>query len=134
MVTYYTPQSQYQTMFRYRLNAEQCILEIIFKQDLQGTQVDKMRENVFQLIACPELRDSRWSVLVIDLLQVTAIDSMGMNFLISLVHAGKRSAAQVKLKIARLSIYQVFQFIRMNEIAEIELVRSEDEDSMDPGL
>lgn len=126
MLTYYTPQSNVQTMFQYRFDPELRTLEIVFQQDLHGTQVDKIRENVLRLISCPELRDSQWSVLVIDLLQVTAIDSMGMNFLISLVHAGRRSAAQVKLKIARLHIYQVFQFIRMNEIAEIELVADKD--------
>lgn len=119
-------------MFRYHFEPDQRILEITFQQDLHGIQVDTIREDVFKLIQCPEIKSCCWEMLIINLNKVEAVDSMGMNFLISLVHTAKRSAAQVRVKIARLNIYQVFQFIRMDEIAEIEF--EEAKVAFDPGL
>lgn len=85
--------------------------------DVVNTNVKKHGESLDSQIGKAEGKD--WQVLSLDLTGAQIVDSVGLNFLMTLVKRLREEEKTVHVTISSTSVQKVFEFSRLDRVVEV---------------
>lgn len=104
-------------MITHTLNASRATLDIKVKGDILSTNAEAMAHAFGEALRAYE-RET-WTRVEVDLMSAKMVDSTGLNVLLGLIKAAKERQAQITLRISSPTVQRVFQFSRIDLMAEV---------------
>lgn len=95
-------------------------VQIVIPGDVLSTNVDSIRESIFETIESEEVSQNGYDKICLDLTAAKMIDSAGLNLLVSILKVAKSKQASVIAKISSPHIQRTFSFTRLDKLINIE--------------
>ena len=95
------------------------VLYVAIRQDVLSTGVRDLFDKLHALQKDPQVQQSSWRTLELDLTGTKMIDSMGLNFIVQILKLAKERDAKAKILIQDKNLDRLLRFTRMNEHAEV---------------
>ena len=103
----------------HQLDTRTKTLNVSITGDILSTNAKALREELFQLLETPSLKNGDWLTLKLDLTSTNMIDSVGLNLLVTLVRAMKAGNRKIQAVVASPNIQRAFQFTRLDQQIEV---------------
>lgn len=100
------------------------VVHITIPGDVLSTNVDSIRELLFETVESEEVMTNGVNSICLDLSAAKMIDSAGLNLLVSLLKVAKSRQASVTAKISSPHIQRTFSFTRLDKLIRIERVET----------
>jgi len=104
---------------RQLLDNDRRTLVAVFSTDVLSTTVDAIRPEVFSAIDSPRFPPDAWDCFEADLSSSKMVDSVGLNFLVTVIRAVKEKSKRVRLVASSPHVLRVLRFTRVDQIAEV---------------
>jgi ABC-type transporter Mla MlaB component len=98
---------------------EHDVLHLAIRRDVLSTGVRELFDKLHALQKDPQVQQSSWRMLELDLTGAKMIDSMGLNFVVHILKWAKERNAKAKIVIQDKNLDRLLRFTRMNEHAEV---------------
>ena len=98
---------------------EHDVLYLAIRRDVLSTGVRDLFDKLNALQKDPQVLQSSWRTLELDLTGAKMIDSMGLNFVVQILKWAKERNAKAKIVIQDKNLDRLLRFTRMNEHAEV---------------
>ncbi len=95
------------------------VLYVAIRQDVLSTGVRDLFDKLHALQKDPQVQQSSWRTLELDLTGTKMIDAMGLNFIVQILKLAKERDAKAKILIQDKNLDRLLRFTRMNEHAEV---------------
>ena len=89
--------------------------------DLISTAVEGMRPEINALFADLAKPDANWNLLQLDLSTAKMVDSVGLNFIITVLKSVQKRGAKMQVKYSDQNVHRTFIFTRLDK--HLELVK-----------
>lgn len=103
------------------LDPKTGVLTITIHGDLVSTSADQIRTQMNAVLAAPAPPDAAWRLLRLELLTAKMVDSVGLNFLVSILKAVQKNGARMQLVYTNPNVHRTFLFTRLDK--HVELVK-----------
>jgi len=97
-------------------------VHLVIPGDVLSTNVDNIRESIFETIDSEEVVQNGFSKICLDLTAAKMIGSAGLNLLVSVLKVAKTQQATVIAKISSPHIQRTFSFTRLDKLINIERI------------
>lgn len=87
--------------------------------DLLSTNAAEVRSQLDAFLAAHEDRESVWDALEFDLRRASMVDSVGLNFLVSLHKRLHAAGKKLRVRISSESIQRILRFTRLDRYADV---------------
>ncbi|HAM70672.1 MAG TPA: hypothetical protein DCM86_03410 [Verrucomicrobiales bacterium] len=94
-------------------------LTVAFPGDVLSTNVDSLRQATFAALESPEIKNSAWMTLRLDLTAAKMVDSAGLNLIVSIIKAVKSRGGSVRATVGNPNVYRTFIFTRLDKQLEL---------------
>ena len=108
----------------YNYDNDEKIVNLTIPGDILSSNVDSVRESIFDIIDSEELASKGYRKITLDLTAAKMIDSAGLNLLVSVLKAAKSKNAAVAARVANPHIQRTFSFTRLDKLIKIEQVET----------
>ena len=95
-------------------------VQITVPGDVLSTNVDTIRESIFETIDSEEVTKNGFRKICLDLTAAKMIDSAGLNLLVSVLKVAKAQNASVLARISSPHIQRTFSFTRLDKLINLE--------------
>lgn len=99
-------------------------LYITVPGDILSTNVDSVRESIFDIIDSGQVTEGGFAKVTLDLTAAKMIDSAGLNLLVSILKVAKSKNAIVVARISTPHILRTFAFTRLDKLISVEQVEA----------
>jgi anti-anti-sigma factor len=103
------------------LDPKTGILTVTLKGDLVSTAADQVRGQMTALLETPTSPDATWKLFRLDLVTAKMVDSVGLNFIITILKAVQKNGAKMQILYTNQNVHRTFLFTRLDQ--HIELVK-----------
>jgi anti-anti-sigma factor len=94
-------------------------LAVFIEGDLVSTSAEPLRGEISRLIAKPTDSRIRWQVLRLDLSKAKVVDSVGLNFIVTILKAIQKEGAKMQIVYANQNVHRTFLFTRLDRHLEL---------------
>ena len=103
----------------HQLDLSSHSLQVTIPGDILSSNAAALREDLFQLLGTPGIRNGDWTLLRLELSRAKMIDSVGLNLLVALVRDMKAQNRKLQAFIASPNIHRTFQFTRLDQQIQV---------------
>ena len=103
------------------LDATTGTFTVTFFGDLISTAVERLRPEITLLFGDLAKPDSDWKLLQLDLSTAKMVDSVGLNFIITVLKSVQKKGAKMRVKYSDQNVHRTFIFTRLDK--HVELVK-----------
>ena len=97
-------------------------LTVTIRGDLVSTTADLLRPEITRLLEAPPEASGDWRCFQLDLGGATMVDSVGLNFIITILKTVQKRGAKMQILYTNQNVHRIFLFTRMEK--HVELVRT----------
>jgi anti-anti-sigma factor len=101
------------------LDPKTGILTITIHGDLISTSADQIRAQMNEVLDAPAGPDTAWRLLRLELLTAKMVDSVGLNFIVSILKAVQKNGAKMQLVYTNPNVHRTFLFTRLDKHVEL---------------
>ena len=104
------------------LDPKTGILTVTIRGDLVSTTADQVRGQMTALLEAPNPPDAGWKLFRLDLVSAKMVDSVGLNFIVTILKAVQKNGAKMQVLYANQNVHRTFLFTRLDK--HVELVKA----------
>jgi len=100
------------------LDQKNGILTVTIAGDLTSTTAERLRADIHALCDTPPEK-TVWRLLRLDLASAKMVDSVGLNFIITILKAVQKHGAKMQIVYANPNVHRTFLFTRLDKHVEL---------------
>lgn len=104
------------------LDSQNKTLTLAITGDLISSKAERLRPEINALLEPPADAPAQWTQLRLDLTGAKMVDSVGLNFIVSILKAVQKQSARMQILYSNQNVYRTFLFTRLDK--HIELVKA----------
>lgn len=101
------------------LDPQSGILTVTLNGDLVSTAADQVRGQMNDLLDAPANPDTAWTLFRLDLVSAKMVDSVGLNFIVSILKGVQQRGAKMQIIYANPNVHRTFLFTRLDKHIEL---------------
>jgi len=101
------------------LDPQNKVLTLTAPGDLVSTTVNRQHPEINQLLDPPPGAATQWSLLRLDLSAAKMVDSVGLNFIVSILKGAQKQGAKMQILYSNPNVHRTFLFTRLDRHAEL---------------
>ena len=103
------------TSLTHHFDTAASVLNVTIPGDILSTNADSLREELYELLEIPLIKNGAWQTLKLDLTAAQMVDSVGLNLIVSVIRTVKARHGNVEAAIRSANIYRTFKFTRLDK-------------------
>ena len=94
-------------------------LVVTLDGDLVSTTAEPLRQEINQLLDTPAGQPVAWRIFRLDLSQAKMVDSVGLNFIVTILKSVQKQGGKMQVVYANQSVHRTFLFTRLDKHLEL---------------
>ena len=102
-----------------KTNLNNNTLTVTINGDLISTTAERLRTEINALFEAPPANPPAWQLLRLDLASAKMVDSVGLNFIVTILKAVQKQGAKMQIIYTNQNVHRTFLFTRLDKHVEL---------------